>query len=104
MGLLPEELSILANFTCSVNTRADGERMAARLGPVGRPQRTFYTNTARIRLYWTRDPAAACVLLSAFRGMGGESALFRDMEGVGEFVVSRRGGSPLATRNCCGVT
>ena len=81
-----EELAVLANFTHTVNDPAEGARVAARLDPIGR-RGEIYRSHARTRLYWTHDPACACILLTAFRDLGDFAALFRDKQNVNEYVV-----------------
>ncbi len=108
MGSRPKKLgaegmSILSNFTCGVDTRAAGQRLGQRLIAVGEPYAPIFSDGSRIRLYWCSLPADACVLLCAFRDMGDEAALYRDLEGVGEYVVWRRSGTGPA-RSCCGVS
>ena len=105
MKLSAEELSILANFTCGVNTRAEGQRLGQRLIPVGKQRlMLIYSDGRRIRVYWCSHPADACMLLCAFRDMGDTAALFRDLEGSGEYVVWRRSLLEPQNRSCCGVT
>ena len=103
MKLNAEEIGILSNFTCSVSTRADGQRLGQRLTAVGRPYAPIYSDGFRIRVYWCSQPADACLLLCAFRDTGDEAALFRDTEGSGEYVVWRRSGQE-SVRSCCGVS
>ena len=105
MKLEAEELGILANFSCTVNNHAEARRVAARLDPITPPGRSeVYVTHSRTRLYWTRCPACACILLHAFRDLGDFAALFRDRQNLIEFVVCRR--SLLLepqSRSCCGV-
>ena len=104
MKLEAEELGILANFSCTVNNHAEARRVAARLDPIGpvAGRGEIYVTHSRTRLYWTRDPACACILLNAFRDLGDFAALFRDRENLIEFVACRR--SLLLepqNRSCC---
>ena len=104
MKLEAEELGILANFSCTVNNHAEARRVAARLDPITRVQGDLYVTHSRTRLYWTRCPSCACILLHAFRDLGDFAALFRDRQNLIEFVARRR--SLLLepqNRSCCGV-
>ena len=101
--LCAEEIAILGNFTCAVNTRADGQRLAQRLIAVGKAYAPIYSDAHRIRLYWCSQPADACILLCAFRDVGGAAALYRDLVNTGEYVVWRRSGQE-PVRSCCGVS
>ena len=103
MKLNAEEIAIRSNFTCGVKTRADGQRLGQRLIAVGKPYAPIYSDGFRTRLYWCSLPADACLLLCAFRDMGDAAALYRDLEGTGEYVVWRRSGQESA-RSCCGVS
>ena len=98
-----EELAILANFTHTVNDPAEGARVAARLDPIGR-RGEIYRSHARTRLYWTRCPACACILLNAFRDLGDFAALFRDKQNLDECVTCRRSLLEPQNRSCWGFT
>ena len=90
MKLEAEELAILANCTWTVNDPAEGARVAATLDPIGKPRGDVYVTHSRTRLYWTRCPACACVLLNAFRDLGDFAALFRDRQNFNERMICRR--------------
>lgn len=103
MKLSAEELSILASFTCGINTRAEGQRLTHRLLPIGKPYGSIFSEGARTRLYWCEQPAEACMLVCAFRDLGDAAALYRDLQGTGEYVVWRRSNlEPI--RSCCGMS
>ena len=101
--LCAEEIAILGNFTCAVNTRADGQRLAQRLIAVGKSYAPIYSDVYRIRLYWCSQSADASVFMCAFTGVGDAAALYRDLEGTGTYVVWGRGGQG-PVRSCCGVS
>ena len=103
MKLNAGEITILSNFTCAVSTRSEGQRLGQRLIAIGKPYAPIYSDGFRIRLYWCSQPADACLLLCAFRDMGGAAALYRDLEGTGVYVAWRRSGQESA-RSCCGVS
>ena len=105
MKLSAEELATLANFTHTVNDPAEGASVAARLDPIGKPWGyAFYVTHSRTRLYWTRDPACACILLNAFRDLGDFAALFRDKQNLNGLVICRRSLLEPQNRSCCRVT
>lgn len=103
MKLEAEELATLADHSCTLKNHAEGHRMAFRLDPVGKPQGEIFVTNSRTRLYWTRDPASACLLLNAFRDLGDFATLFRDRQNLNEFVVCRRSLLEPHNRSCCGV-
>ncbi len=106
MKLEAEELATLANFAYTVNDPVEGRRVAARLDPIGpvAGRGEVYVTHSRTRLYWTRDPACACILLNAFRDLGDFAALLRDKENLNEYVICRRTLLEPQNRSCCGVT
>ena len=105
MKLEVEELATLAHFTCTVNNHAEARRVAARLDPIGpvAGRGGIYVTHSRTRLYWTRCPACACILLNAFRDLGDFAALFRDKQNLNEFAICRRSLLEPQNRSCCGV-
>ena len=92
MKLEAEELGILANFSCTVNNHAEARRVAARLDPIGpvAGRGEVYVTHSRTRLYWTRCPACACILLNEFRDLGDFAALLSDKQNLNEFAICRR--------------